>query len=95
MHSSACLLLTSQLIKMVQKGPQQINPGTKKTHHVHVVTPKGTAVGPGDRHAGRHKQDPTTSCTASGRVNLEKQSGSRLTGRNEPDPVTSRLALAF
>lgn len=34
MHSSACLLLTSQLIQMVQKGPQQINPGTKKTHRV-------------------------------------------------------------
>ena len=35
---------------------------------------------------------PTTSCTASGRVDLENQRGSRLTGRNEPDPVTSRLA---
>ena len=40
---------------------------------------------------GRHDLGSTRSCTASGQVGR----GSRLTGRNDPVPVTSRLAASF
>jgi hypothetical protein len=48
--------------------------------------PRRAPSGRLDRHAGRHDLGSTRSCTASGQVGR----GSRLTGRNDPVPFTSR-----